>query len=395
MRLERALSIADLAESARRRLPASIHGYVSGGSEDGHALAANRAAFGRWRFLPRPLVDVSKRSQAVELFGRRWAAPLGIAPMGVSGLCCFDGDVALARAAARAELPSILSAASTVPLERVLREAPGTWVQAYLPARREVISHYLERLRAAGAEVLVLTVDVQIASTREMELRNGFSIPLRFTPRLMAGGLMRPRWMFETFARTLLRQGIPYFENFTATRGGRIISAAKGDHRAGRAAMSWQEIAWMREHWQGRLVLKGILHAEDARHAQQLGCDGVIVSNHGGRQLDGAIAPLDALPAIVAAAPGLCIMLDGGVRRGTDVLKALALGAHCVFVGRPAMYGLAVGGQAGAAHALNLLRREIDVDLALLGCPDVALLAPEYLAATAPPPLEPRSHANH
>jgi L-lactate dehydrogenase (cytochrome) len=390
MRFDRALSIADLAEAARRRLPASIHGYVSGGSEDECALADNRAAFRRWRFLPRPLVDVSRRSQAVELFGRRWASPLGIAPMGVSGLCCFDGDVALARAAAQAQLPSILSAASTVPLERVLREAPGTWVQAYLPASREVIAPYLDRLGAAGAEVLVVTVDVQIASTREMELRNGFSIPLRFTPRLMAGGLMRPRWMVETFARTLLRHGIPHFENFTATRGGRIITAAKGDHRAGRAAMSWQEIAWMREQWPGRLVLKGILRAEDARRAQQLGCDGVIVSNHGGRQLDGAIASLDALPAIVAAAPGLTILLDGGIRRGTDVLKALALGAQAVFVGRPAMYGLAVGGEAGAAHALQLLRREIDVDLALLGCPDVALLNPDFLAAAAAAP-EPRS----
>ncbi len=378
-----ALSIADLAAAARRRLPASIHGYVSGGSEDGQSLADNRAAFARWRFLPQALVDVSQRSQAVEVFGRRWAAPLGIAPMGVSGLCCFDGDVALARAAAAAQLPSILSAASTVPLERVLAAAPGTWVQAYLPASREVIGPYLQRLRAAAAEVLVVTVDVPIASQREMELRNGFSIPLRLTPQLVLGGLARPRWLVQTFARTLLRQGIPHFENFTATRGGRIISAAKpgqNDHRAGRAAMSWQHIAWMREQWPGRLVIKGLLRAEDAQRAQQIGCDGLIVSNHGGRQLDGAIAPLDALPAIVAAAPGLTVMMDGGVRRGTDVLKALALGARCVFVGRPAMYGLAVGGEAGAAHALALLRREIDISLALLGCPDVNLLHRGHLA---------------
>jgi L-lactate dehydrogenase (cytochrome) len=384
MRLAHALSIADLAEAARRRLPPSIHGYVSGGSEDHASLEANRTAFRRWRFRPRPLVDVSRRSLSAEVFGKRYASPLGIAPMGVSGLCCFDGDVALARAAAAAGVPSILSAASTIPLERVMREAPGTWYQAYLPARQEVIAPLLERLKAADVEVLVVTVDVQIASVRENELRNGFSIPLRFTPRLMAGGLMRPRWMVETFARTLLHQGIPHFENFTASRGGRIITAAQGDHRAGRAAMTWDTIAWIRERWPGRLVIKGILRAEDALRAQQVSCDGVIVSNHGGRQLDGAVAPLDALPAIVAAAPGLTVMLDGGVRRGTDVLKALALGARCVFVGRPAMYGLAVGGEAGAARALELLRREIDVDLALLGCPDVAGLNPDYLTPENP-----------
>jgi L-lactate dehydrogenase (cytochrome) len=379
MRVDRALSIADLAEAARRRLPPSIHGYVSGGSEDHASLDGNRAAFRRWRFLTRPLVDVSTRSQAIELFGTRYASPVGIAPMGVSGLCCFDGDVALARAAATAKAPSVLSAASTVPLERVMRAAPGTWYQAYLPAQHAVIDPLLDRLKAAGVGVLVITVDVQIASVRENEVRNGFSIPLRLTPRLMAGGLMRPRWMVETFGRTLWRQGIPRFENFTATRGGRIITAAKGDHRAGRAAMTWDEVARIRERWPHRLLVKGILRPEDARSAQRIGADGIFVSNHGGRQLDGAVSPLDVLPAIVAAAPGLTVLLDGGVRRGTDVLKALALGAHGVFVGRPAMYGLAVGGEAGAARALELLHREIDVDQALLGCADVRQLGPDWL----------------
>ncbi len=380
MPIDTALSIADLADAARRRLPPSIHGYVSGGSEDQLSLDANRAAFRRWRFRTHPLVDVSRRSLAIELFGTRYEMPVGIAPMGVSGLCCFDGDVALARAAVAAGAPSVLSAASTVPLERVMHEAPGTWYQAYLPAKEDVIGPMLERLKKAGVGVLVVTVDVQIASVRENELRNGFSIPLRFTPRLMAGGLLRPRWMVQTFARTLVRQGIPHFENFTAQRGGRIITAAKGDHRAGRAAMTWDTMAWIRERWPGRLLVKGILRPEDALRAVQVGCDGLFVSNHGGRQLDGAVAPLDALPGIVAAVPGdYPVLLDGGVRRGTDVLKALALGARCVFVGRPAMYGLAAGGEAGALKALELLRREIDTDLALLGCADVQKLNTDYL----------------
>ncbi|HVR54344.1 MAG TPA: alpha-hydroxy acid oxidase, partial [Pseudorhodoferax sp.] len=241
----------------------------------------------------------------------------------------------------------------------------------------------LERARAAGVRVLVVTVDVQIAAMRENELRNGFSIPLRPNARLVWGVLKRPHWLALTFARTLLRQGVPHFENFTATRGGPILQAAPGDHRAGRAAFTWEHIRWIRERWPGALVLKGLLRASDAAMAQRLGVDGVVVSNHGGRQLDGTVASLDALPAMAAAAPGLTLLLDGGVRRGTDVLKALALGARAVLVGRPAMYGLAAAGQAGAAQALALLRREIDVDLALLGCTDVAALGPEWLCRAA------------
>jgi L-lactate dehydrogenase (cytochrome) len=379
VKLERALSVTDFERAARRRLPPSVFGYVSGGSEDESSLRANRRAFERWHFLPRPLVDVSSRSQTVELFGTTYACPVGISPMGVSGLCCFEGDIALARAAAKAGVPSVLSAASTVPLERVMQATPGTWYQAYLPARQEVIEPLLDRLKAAAVRVLVMTVDVQIAAARENELRNGFSIPLRFTPRLMAGGLARPRWMLETFTRTLWKQGIPHFENFTATRGGPIITAVTGDHRAGRAAMTWDEIRWIRDRWPDRLVVKGVLRPEDAATAQKVGADAIVVSNHGGRQLDGAVAPLDALPGVVAAAPNLSVLMDGGIRRGTDVLKALALGARFVFIGRPAMYGLAVGGERGAAHVLALLRREIDADLALLGCPDVRMLGPDYL----------------
>jgi L-lactate dehydrogenase (cytochrome) len=394
MGLEAALSIADLERRARRRLPPSIFNYISGGAGDHRSLDGNRAAFARWRFLPRPLVDVSQRSQSVEIFGVVYRSPVGVAPMGIASLCALDGDVALAKAAAASGAPSVLSAASTAPLERVMREAPGTWFQAYLPANREVIGAMLERLKRAEVGVLVMTVDVQVAATRENELRNGFSIPLRFTPRLMAGGLIRPRWMAETFARTLLRQGVPHFENYSATRGTAIITTAKGDHRAGRAAMTWDDIRWIRDRWPGRLAIKGILRPEDAAKAAEIGCDGVVVSNHGGRQLDGALPPLDALAAVAAAAPGLTVMLDGGVRRGTDVLKALALGAACVFVGRPAMYGLAVGGEAGVRHALDLIRREIDVDLALLGCPDVARLDSTYLArpdAPLPTPHEARA----
>jgi L-lactate dehydrogenase (cytochrome) len=379
MELQSLLSIADLERAAGRRLPPSIYGYVIGGSEDEISLRANRSGFDRWCFMPRPLVDVSRRSQVTELFGRSYAAPIGISPMGVSGLCRFDGDMALARAARDGGVPFILSGASTTRLERVAAESADMWFQAYVPSRREVIEPLLKRVAAAGIEVLVVTVDVPIASTREIEIRNGFSIPLRLSARLVLGGLSRPRWMVDTFARTLLKQGLPHFENFAATRGGPIITAATGDHRAGRASLCWEDMRRVREQWKGKLVIKGILRPEDALMAQSVGADGVIVSNHGGRQLDGAIAPIEALPEIVAAVPNLTVMIDSGFRRGTDVLKALALGARFVFVGRPAMFGLAVAGQQGVTHALTLLQKEIDLNLALLGCPETRMLSPEYL----------------
>jgi L-lactate dehydrogenase (cytochrome) len=373
------LSIADLERACSRRLPSSLHGYVSSGAEDGSTLAANRAAFERWQFVPRALVDVSVRSQRTSLFGKSWSGPIGISPMGVAGLCSFDGDRALACAAQEANLPFILSGASTTPLESVAAAAPGSWFQAYLPARQEIIAPLLARVAAAGIGVLVVTIDVPLASTREIELRNGFSLPLRLSRKLVMGGLARPRWLATTFARTLLRSGIPHFENFAATRGSAIVAAPGGDHRAGRAALCWDDLRAIRKQWKGTLVIKGILRPADAAAAEAIGADGIIVSNHGGRQLDGAVAPLDVLPAIVSAAPGLEVMIDSGFRRGTDVIKALALGAKFVFVGRPVMYGLAIAGQAGAAFALALLQKEIDLNLALLGCPDIADLSSDFL----------------
>ncbi|MDO8298103.1 alpha-hydroxy acid oxidase, partial [Lacisediminimonas sp.] len=286
---------------------------------------------------------------------------------------------AMARAAGSLNVPFVLSGASMTPLEKVAEALPGMWFQAYIPSRRDVIKALVERVAAAGIRTLVVTVDVPIASVREIELRNGFSIPLRLSARLLAGGLSRPRWLLETFARTLLTQGLPHFENFTAQRGTAIITASTADHRAGRAALCWDDMRWLRDNWSGNLVIKGILHPDDALRAQSIGADGIIISNHGGRQLDGAIAPIDALPAIIAAVPGLTVMIDSGFRRGTDVLKALALGARFVFVGRPAMFGLALGGERGAAHAIRLLQKEIDLNLALLGCPATAGLTSDYL----------------
>ncbi|MFC3339764.1 alpha-hydroxy acid oxidase [Paracandidimonas soli] len=378
-RLDKVLSIEDLRRMARSRLPVGIFGYVDGAAEDQQSKAANRRAFERWAFLPHILTNVAQRNLSRSLFGKEYAMPVGISPMGASGLCWFEGDLAMAAAAREAGVPAVLSAASSIPLEEVAAVNPDIWYQAYLPADPQVILPLFARVERAGIEVMVVTVDVPIASTRENELRNGFSLPLRPSLQLAWSGLVRPRWLAGNFAQTLMRRGVPHFENFTAQRGGPIISAPRKDHRSGRAAMSWDEIRLMRDHWKGKLVIKGVLRPEDARLAAGIGADGIVVSNHGGRQLDGACATLDALPGIAAAAGGMAVMIDSGFRRGTDVLKALCLGADFVFVGRPALYGLAAGGQAGAAKALEVLRQELDVNMALLGAADIAHLDQAYI----------------
>ena len=380
--LKKLLSIADLRKVARKVLPQSIFAYVDGGSGDQRSLVGNIESFQKWRFLTKSLINTSKRNQSVTIFGVQYTSPFGISPMGFAGLCSFDGDRALAEAASEAGIPGVLSAASTTPLESVLQSAPNTWYQAYIPANLEVIGPLLERLKKANIKVLVVTVDVPVQSVRESELRNDFKVPFRLTLRLIMTGLTKPQWMIKTFLRTLLTQGIPHFENFTASRGGPILDGVPADRRIGRTALTWEEIGWIRKNWEGSLVIKGILRPEDAALAQEIGVDGVIVSNHGGRQLDGAIDSLSALPGIVKAAPHLVVMMDGGVRRGTDVLKALSLGAKMVFIGRPAMYGLAAGGKHGVTFAIHLIATEIDTNLALLGCPDVNLLDDTYVTAS-------------
>ncbi|WP_241135658.1 alpha-hydroxy acid oxidase, partial [Achromobacter xylosoxidans] len=352
---------------ARRRLPRPIFGYVAGAAEDNQSLQANRDAFGRYAFQPRVLVDVSGRSQHTELFGQRYESPFGIAPMGISALSAYRGDIVLARAAREQGIPAILSGTALIPLEEVIEQAPGTWFQAYLPGDPARIDALVARAARAGYETLVLTVDIPVSANRENNVRTGFSTPLKPSLRLAWDGLTRPRWLAGTFLRTLLAHGMPHFENSFATRGAPIVSASVLRDFSARDHLSWEHVARIRRQWPGTLIIKGILHPQDARLAREHGADGIIVSNHGGRQLDGAISPLRALPGVVAEAGAMPVMMDSGVRRGGDVLKALALGARFVFVGRPFNYAAAVGGQAGVAHAIGLLRAEVDRNMAMLG----------------------------
>jgi len=378
-RLRMILALDDFEAPARRYLPRPMYGYVSGGAETNASLRANRAAFDNYALVPRVLVDVSGRSTKSTLFGREYSAPFGIAPMGGSSMAAYQGDIVLARAAAAANVPMIMSGASLTRLEDVRAAGRSAWFQAYLPGDDAAIRAMVERVARGGFDTLVLTVDVPVGANRENNVRSGFNRPLRPTLRLAWDSALRPRWLCGMFLRTLIFHGMPHFEN-TGSRAPLITSTAER-YTGPRDKLSWPHVELMRRIWKGKLILKGVLDPRDARIARESGVDGVIVSNHGGRQLDGAMAALHALPAVAAEAGGMAVMMDSGIRRGTDVLKALALGAQFVFVGRPFLYAAAIAGDAGVHHAIRLLREEVDRDMALLGITALAQMTRERLAA--------------
>ena len=373
------LSLEDFERAARRHLPRMLHGFISGAVETDASLRDNRDAFAEWGFVPRVLVDTSGRETVTELLGRRYAAPFGIAPMGASALSAYRGDLAFARAAAAAAIPMILSASSLIPMEEVRAEGPTAWYQAYLPGDPDRIEPLVDRVAEAGFDTFVLTVDVPVSANRENNVRNGYSLPLRPTPGLAWQGVTHPRWLFGTALRTLVNHGMPHFENMDAYRGPPVLSRDLQRAFGQRDGLSWEHLELIRDRWPGHLVIKGVMSPEDARIARESGADGVIVSNHGGRQLDGTASPLRVLPAVAEEARGMAVMLDGGTRRGTDVLKALALGAHFVFVGRPFICAAAVRGEAGVRHAILLLWEEVMRDMAMLGVTDPARMGPEFL----------------
>lgn len=380
------LSVADFERAAQSVLPRAVFGYVNGGTEDCLTLEANRSAFRSVQFRPRGLVGVADRTQAVELWGRRYRHPFGIAPMGVTAMCRHRCEWDLAKAASDAEIPFVLSGLSTLAMETVRKADADFWYQGYLPGDKEVIEPLMRRLRANGVNVLVVTIDTPLGANRENNQRNGFTIPFKFSRGLLWDGIRHPRWSANVFARTLLSdREIPRFCNVVAdARGYRITEEPKGGLRGGRDRLDWSHLEWMREAWPGRIVLKGVAHPGDAQMAERMGLDGLIVSNHGGRQLDGAQGSLDALSDVVAAvASTFPVMIDGGFRRGTDILKAIALGARMVFMGRPFLYGASVAGQTGVTRIIDILGAEIDRNLGLLGCRDVTELGHDFIAPRA------------
>ncbi|MEM9146099.1 MAG: alpha-hydroxy acid oxidase [Pseudomonadota bacterium] len=388
-RLRRVWALDDLEPRARAFLPRPVFAYVSGTTERGATSRDVRVAFDALMLKPRVLVGVAARDQSAVLFGERWAAPFGIAPMGMCALAAYRGDRMLAAAAREAGIPMVVSATALTRLEEIAELYPRAWFQAYVPGETERIGRLLDRVAAAGFGTLVVTVDLPVASNAEHYQRAGFSSPVRPSLRLLAQGAVRPAWSLGTFLRTLALHGMPHFENSHAERGAPILARQAAREFGRRAHLDWSHIAAIRAHWQGRLIVKGMVAPEDARIAAGEGADAVWLSVHGGRQLDGAVAPLRMLAETVALCPGLPVILDSDIRRGTDALKALALGAHLVFVGRPMLYAAALGGQRGVAHAIGILRDEIDRNLALLGVRTLDELGPQHLVAVGPhaPPV--------
>lgn len=375
-KLKRALrkiyNLDDFQTAAKKHLPLPIYAYYASAVEDNVTLRANRTAFDDYEFIPNTLVDTSERSQSVTLLGKKYAAPFGIAPMGMSALACFEGDIIIAKTAHQQNIPSILSASSLNSLERVAQEGHGKWFQLYQPGDDARIQAMLDRIKAANYETLVLTVDVPVSGNPENQARFGFTAPVEPSFNLAWQGLIHPNWSINTWFKTLIKAGVPRFENMDIGDGPPILSKTLTRDMGVREALTWQHVKMIRRYWKGKLIIKGLLSAQDARLARQHGADAIIVSNHGGRQLDGAQASLRALPAIVEVAADMPVIIDSGFRRGSDILKAYALGASFVFVGRPFLFALAIGGADGLDHCSNLLKAEIDRNMAMLGINEIS-----------------------
>jgi L-lactate dehydrogenase (cytochrome) len=382
-RLARVLNYHDARRLAKWTLPRGVFDYVDGGTEDEITKRRNTTAFQELSFRPRMGTWVADPGLSTTLFGQEISFPVLTAPCGGMKLVHPDGDVGVARAAASAGTIHVASSVSGFSLEEIARGSPGQhWFQLYRFRGREGMENLVTRAKAAGYKAIVATLDTQVVSKREKDWRNGFSYSMRPSAAnvLKLGPQLAPRpfWIAR-----YVRDGMPFqIANTAAMARDGVPMLLSELGRGATSSPTWEEVAWVRDNFDGPVLVKGVLTADDCRKALDLGCDGVVVSNHGGRQLDGAPATIQVLPEIVAAVGDrMEILLDGGVRRGSDVLKALALGAKAVLIGRPYVWGLALGGQAGVSHMLELLRAELTSTMQLMGCPSVHDLDPSWIAA--------------
>ena len=361
-------SIADLRERARRRVPRALFDYADRGSYDELTLRRNREDFEQLQLRQRVMVDVSRLSVGTTVLGEHWNMPIGIAPTGLSGLFHRDGEIHGARAAQAAGVPFSLSTMSICSIEDVRAAVDGTfWFQLYLMRDRGFNEALMTRANEARCPVLMLTLDLPIQALRRRDAKNGLAVPPQFTARTAREFLSHPAWLYGVLRGR--RRTFGNLQGFFPQQGAATL--AEWSNAQLDATITWKDVAWVRERWPGKLILKGILDAEDARQAAASGVDAVVVSNHGGRQLDGATSTIAALPYVVDAVAGRCeILLDGGITSGQNVLKALALGARACLIGKSYLYGLAAAGEAGVTLALDLLRRELEVSMALTGVTD-------------------------
>lgn len=378
------LTIEDLRQRARRRVPKMFFDYADSGSWTETTLRANEEDFQKIKLRQRVLVDMTDRSLESTMIGETVSMPVALAPTGLTGMQHADGEILAAQAAEEAGVPFTLSTMSICSIEDVAEATTRPfWFQLYVMRDRDFINDLIDRAKAAGCSALVLTADLQILGQRHRDLRNGLSTPPKFTPKHVWQMATRPQWclgMLGTKRRT--------FRNIAGHAKGAddLSSLARWTAEQFDPRLSWADVAWIKERWGGKLIIKGILDVEDARMAAETGADAIIVSNHGGRQLDGAPSSISVLPEIVeAVGDRIEIHLDGGIRSGQDVLKALCLGAKGVYIGRPFLYGLGAGGREGVKLALEIIRRELDVTLALCGKRDIAQAGKDMLYAPDDP----------
>jgi (S)-mandelate dehydrogenase len=374
----KAFSIEDLRQQARRRLPRAVFDFIDGGAEDESTLRENRAAFAKVRLLRKVLVGVSQINTETSILGKTAKLPIAIAPTGAVGFGWRGGDIAVARAAAAFGIPFSLSTSATASIEKIAETAPGRlWFQAYFFKDREYTFGLIERARRAGYDTLMVTADLPVGGKRERDFRNDFSIPFRFTPKNVLDFATRPAWALD-----MLLRGVPPLENLAgmAEMGTDTRNLVSSVGRNQDAALDWEVIKRVRNAWPGKLLIKGVVLPSDAERAVSLGCDGVIVSNHGGRQLDGEIASFDALPGVARAIGGKAsVLMDGGIRRGSDIVKALARGAEAVMIGRATFYGVCAAGEEGARRALEILSDELVRTMQLCGARRVGDISPQLL----------------
>ena len=380
MNIDNAINTDDVARFARRYLPRIAYDFIDGGVDGEDGLRHNREAFQRYRLVPRYLVDVERRSQATSLFGYTYASPFGISPMSIAGFFRPGADLMIARAAAALDVPYIMSSASCSSIESAVAEAPkNTWFQVYGTRDPKITVDLIARATSLNVRVLVLTVDTPVIGKRERNIRNGFRRPMKMTPGVILQGLRRPVWTW----RYLMGRGIPLMENWAPYAPPGADANAVADLYGSQTpapSQTWDVLRLVRKRWAGPLVVKGILHHEDAQMCVDLGADGILISNHGGRQLDAAPAPIDVLPRIAdALGDKATLLIDSGFRRGSDIAKALCLGAKAAFIGRPIMLGAAAGGEAGVRKVLDIYRQELGLLMGQMGWTGVRSAGPSNI----------------
>ena len=384
-----AQNVHDLREMAKKRLPKWLFEFVDRGTEDEVALRNNRAAFERIKLKTQVLVDVSKRDQGTTLFGKRHDMPIGIAPTGAAGMLSYKGELSLARAAKAANIPFTLATGSTTSMEDVAKQVGGTlWFQLYMWSDVRLSHMLVERAKNAGFEALVVTVDGPVNTNREYNTRNGFTVPFRYNSKNTLDVLKHPGWMLGVLGRYLLTTGMPRRENYPTELKERYTQVSAAERKTRNDSLSWDDLQVLRDMWPGKLIVKGILTPQDAERAIAKGADGIVVSNHGGRNFDSSMAPIAVLPSIVdAVGHRTTVIVDSGFRRGSDVVKALALGAKLVLVGRSTLWGATVAEDVGVARAIQFYREEISRTMAYLGCRNVSDLNRNLIEYTETPHL--------